>query len=156
MRPVLDLLRIDQTDRIPPPRAGEFHGLRIYLAGPRTWLEPEVWAPVEATLLDLGLIHWPARTAYRSVAAALRAAGASVFSPCEQAAVSDTALADARAGRAADRAALIEADVVVVLDGWEDVPGAVDAARLIAATRGTCWATATDALRGLGAEVSAA
>ncbi|MGQ0467196.1 MAG: hypothetical protein ACT4QG_18010 [Sporichthyaceae bacterium] len=141
MRQVLEQYRTGPSDRVGPSRAA-LRGRRVYLAGPRTWLDPEVWAPVEATLLDLGLIALPAQAAFRHAAASLRAAGASVFSPFEQA----PDLADSRAGRTADSEALLAADLVVVLDGWADVPGAVDRALLVATTRGVSWACAGDVL----------
>jgi nucleoside 2-deoxyribosyltransferase len=133
-------------------------GRRVYLAGPRTWLDREVWAPVEATLLELGLIDAPAEESFRRVAKALRSAEASVFSPFEHAFQlgPDGSPADSRAGRAADAAALHGADLVVILDGWSDVPGAVDAAVLVAATRGISWAAARTVLRAVGAEAFAA
>lgn len=136
----------------------DLRGRLIYLAGPRTWADREVWAPVEATLLELGLIDAPAEESFRRVAKALRSAGSSVFSPFEQAYQlgPDGDPADSRAGRAADTAALHGADLVVVLDGWGDVPGAVDTAILVAATRGTSWAAARTVFRAVGAEAFAA
>lgn len=133
-------------------------GRQVYLAGPRIWSDPEVWTPVEATLLELGLIDMPAEQSFRRVAKALRSAGGCVFSPFEQAyhLGPHGSPADSRAGRAADTAALHGADLVVVLDGWGDVPGAVDAAILVAATRGVSWAAARTVLRAVGVEAFAA
>lgn len=145
MRYVLEQYRIGPIDRVGPARV-PLHARRVYLAGPRIWLDPEVWAPVEATLLELGLISHPAETAFRHAAAALRIAHSDVFSPFEQAIDPTGDPADSRAGRAADREALLAADLVVVLDGWADVPGAVDTALLVAATRGVSWALASEVL----------
>ncbi|MGQ0846451.1 MAG: hypothetical protein ACT4QF_20190 [Sporichthyaceae bacterium] len=127
----------------------DLRGRQVYLAGPRTWVDPAVWAPVEASLLDLGLIDASAASSFRLVARALRIEGAHVFSPMEHD-------ADSRAGRAADAAALAHADLVVVLDGWEYVAGAVDAARLVAATRGVAWAEASEILRAAARHAAAA
>lgn len=145
MRQVVEQYRTGPSNRVGLARI-PLYGRRVYLAGPRTWLDPEVWAPVEATLLELGLISHPAETAFRHAAAALRTARSDVFSPFEQAINPSGEPADSRAGRAADHAALLAADLVVVLDGWSDVPGAVDMALLVAATRGVCWSLARDIL----------
>jgi hypothetical protein len=123
-----------------PPLAGR----RVYLAGPRTSLDPQAYAQLEADLLNLGVIDASVADAFAAAAAALRAQGADVTCPFEAAwwrGDGSGAGANAvRAGREADARALEAADLVVVLDGWEDVPGAVDTAVIVAETRDVPWA----------------
>ena len=111
---------------------------RVYLAGPRICLDPDGYAALTSNLLELDLIAQPVEAAFVSAARKLRAFGAEVFSPFEQpwwrgAEVGAAAL---RAGRAAQASAAAAADAVVVLDGWLDVPRAVDAAVIAARTAG--------------------
>jgi hypothetical protein len=126
-----------------PPLAGR----RVYLAGPRASVDPAAYAQLEAALMELGVIETPVAEAFGIAARALRAHGAEVTCPFEAAwwrgAGTDTdraQLRDVRAGREHDARALESADLVVVLDGWEDVPGAVDAAVIVAETRDVPWA----------------
>lgn len=126
-----------------PPLAGR----RVYLAGPRTSADPAAYAQLEAALMELGVIETPVAEAFVVAARALRAHGAEVSCPFEAewwrgagVAVEVAPLRDVRAGRERDARALEEADLVVVLDGWEDVPGAVDAAVIVAETRDVPWA----------------
>lgn len=123
-------------------------GSRVYLSGPRACLDPEGHALLEASLLDLGVIDLAARVAFPAAARALRAHGAQVTSPFEAAwwRGSDAGLHNLRAERERDVLALETADLIVVLDGWEDVPGAVDTAILVAETRGVPWAPVSAAL----------
>jgi hypothetical protein len=123
-------------------------GTRVYLAGPRTCLDPEGHALLEAALLDLGVVDVVAHLAFPAAARALRAHGAQVTSPFEASwwRGSDASLHNLRAERERDALALETADLVVVLDGWEDVPGAVDTAILVAETRGVPWAQVSAAL----------
>jgi hypothetical protein len=123
-------------------------GRRVYLAGPRACLDPEGHALLEASLLDLGVVDVAAHLAFPAAAHALRAHGAQVTCPFESAwwRGSDSSLHNLRAERERDALALESADLVVVLDGWEDVPGAVDTAILVAETRGVPWAPVTAAL----------
>lgn len=109
-------------------------GRRVYLAGPRTCLDPAGYAALQAGLLELGLIGAAVDAAFTSAARELRAAGAVVTSPYEQPwwRGDEVPHAELCAAREANSAAPAHADLVVVLDGWADVPGAVDAAVLAA------------------------
>lgn len=111
---------------------------RVCLAGPRTCLDPVGYAALAAHLLELGLIAQSVERAFTDAAEELRALGAEVFSPFEQPwwRGAEVAAAELRAGRAAQASAAAAADAVVVLDGWLDVPGAVDAAVIAARTAG--------------------
>ena len=127
--------------RVQPALAGR----HVYLAGPRTSLDPEAYAQLEAALLSLGMIEVPVAEAFVAAARALRAHGATVSCPFEAdwwrgTTAGTGALRDVRAGRERDAHALETADLVVVLDGWEDVPGAVDTAVIVAETRDVPWA----------------
>ncbi len=126
------------------------HGVRVYLAGPRTSLDPAGYAALAAGLFDLGLIDRPVDDAFEAAAAQLRAAGADVTSPHEQPwwRGAEVGAEELRAGRAANAAAPAQADLVVVLDGWLDVPGAVDTAVIAARTAGVPVVPAADALLG--------
>ncbi len=126
---------------------------RVYLAGPRTCLDPDGSAALAATLLDLGLIDARPAEAFVAAAAALRAAGADVTSPAEAPwwCGAETDIEELRAGRAADAAARAAADLVVVLDGWLDVPGAVDGPVITARTAGVPVVSVADALALLAA-----
>ena len=130
---------------------GHLQGVRVYLAGPRTCLDVTGYAALAAGLFDLGLIDRPVEAAFEAAAAELRAAGAIVTSPHEQPwwRGAEVGADELRAGRAANAAAPVEADLVVVLDGWLDVPGAVDTAVIAARTAGVPVATAADAIRKL-------
>jgi hypothetical protein len=126
-----------------PPLAGR----RVYLAGPRTSLDPAAYAQLEAALMELGVIETPVAEAFGVALRVLRAQGAEVTCPFEApwwrggGTHSDSmALRDVRAGRERDARALESADLVVVLDGWEDVPGAVDTAVIVAESRDVPWA----------------
>lgn len=123
-------------------------GRLVYLAGPRTCLDPEGYALLEASLLDLGVVDAAVELAFPAAAHALRAHGASVTCPFESPwwRGSDHSLHNVRAERDRDAAALEAADLVVVLDGWQDVPGAVDTAILVAETRGVPWGRASEVL----------
>ena len=118
--------------------SGELPGPRVYLAGPRTCLDPSGYAALSASLLDLGLIGQPVGAAFESAAWELRALGAEVTSPFEQPwwRGVEVGADELRAGRAANAAAPAAAELVVVLDGWLDVPGAVDHAVLAARSAG--------------------
>lgn len=135
---------------------GAPHGPRLYLAGPRTCLDPSGYAAVADGLLALGLIADPVEVAFPSAAAALRALGADVTSPYEQPwwRGEEVGADDLRAGRTADATAPAAADAVVVLDGWLDVPGAVDAAVIAARTAGVPVLVVADAVRALRASAA--
>ncbi|HUR75786.1 MAG TPA: hypothetical protein VMZ00_16005 [Sporichthya sp.] len=138
---------------------GALTGLHVYLTGPRTCLDAPGYAALAAGLFDLGLIDSPVDTAFEAVAAELRAAGADVTSPHEQPwwRGAEVGADELRAGRAANAAAPALADLVVVLDGWLDVPGAVDAAVIAARTAGVPVVPAAEAVvRGAGLRASAA
>ena len=60
-------------------------GGHVYLAGPRTCLDPIGYAALSAGLFDLGLIDRPVDEAFAAAARSLRAVGAEVTSPFEQA-----------------------------------------------------------------------
>lgn len=124
-------------------------GRRVYLAGPRACLDPQGHALLEESLLDLGVVDVPAHLAFPAAARALRAHGAQVTCPFESAwwrGSDGSNLHNLRAERERDGQALETADLIVVLDGWEDVPGAVDTAILVAETRGVPWARVGEAL----------
>lgn len=114
------------------------HLRRVYLAGPRTCLDPVAYAALTAVLLELDLIAQPVEAAFDTAAHELRTFGVEVFSPFEQPwwRGVEVDAADLRTGRAAQAHALADADAVVVLDGWLDVPGAVDPAVIAARTAG--------------------
>jgi hypothetical protein len=111
---------------------------RVFLAGPRTCLDPAGYATLTSTLLELDLIAQPVEAAYADAARELRALDVEVFSPFEQPwwRGAEVGAADLRAGRTAQAEAAAAADAVIVLDGWLDVPGAVDAAVIAARTAG--------------------
>lgn len=111
-----------------------------YLAVPSPARDPQAYATLEATLLELGLIRTGLDAAVAEAARALEDLGVGLANPWTVAG----ALPEGRAGRAADAAALAAADWVVVLDGWADVPGVTDAAVLHAATRGLLCLTADE------------
>ena len=127
---------------------GHLYGARVYLAGPRTCLDAAGYAALASGLFDLGLIDLPVDAAFDAVAAELRAAGADVTSPHEQPwwRGAEVGADELRAGRAANAAAPAQADLVVVLDGWLDVPGAVDTAVIAARTAGVPVLLAADAV----------
>jgi hypothetical protein len=83
----------------------------------------------------------------------LRAAGAAVTSPFEQPwwRGAEVGADELRAGRATNATAPGRADLVAVLDGWLDVPGAVDVAVLAARTSGVPVVPVAEVLRELGA-----
>lgn len=124
---------------------------RVYLAGPRTCLDPAGYAALGSGLFELGLIDRPVDAAFEAAARELRAAGAEVVSPYEQAwwRGAEVGADELRVGRALHAVAPSQADVVVVLDGWQDVPGAVDAAVLAARTAGVPVVSVAEALDGL-------
>lgn len=117
---------------------GEVRGTRVYLSGPRTCLDPAGYAALTASLVELGLVPGSVPTTFARAARELRAAGAAVISPFEEPwwRGAEVDADDLRAGRAADATAPAAADLVAVLDGWLDVPGAVDAAVISARTAG--------------------
>jgi hypothetical protein len=142
---------IPTTSRDPGVTWGQLH--RVYLTGPRTCLDPAGYAALTANLLELDLIAQPVEAAFASAARELRALDADVFSPFEQPwwRGAEVSALDLRAGRAANAGAAAAAHVVVVLDGWLDVPGAVDAAVIAARTAGVAVlavAQAVSELRG--------
>jgi hypothetical protein len=102
--------------------------------------DPEAYATLEASLLELGLIRARLDVAVAAAARALGDLGMALTNPW----ILTGAAAEGRAGRSADAAALTAADLVVVLDGWADVLGVSDAALLHAATRGVPCLTADD------------
>ena len=104
---------------------------RAYLAVPCPARDPEAYATLEASLLELGLIRARLDAAVAAAARALGVLGVALTNPW----VLTGAAPEGRAGRSADAAALAAADWVVVLDGWAEVPGVTDAAVLHAATR---------------------
>ena len=114
-------------------------GRHVYLAGPRTSLDPEAYAQLESDLLALGVVEQPVAAAFAAAVRALRAYGATVSTPFEIDQQDWAGMRHARAGRERDAQALESADLVAVLDGWEDVPGAVDAAVIVAETRDVPW-----------------
>lgn len=113
-------------------------GVQVYLAGPRTCLDPAGYAALAAGLFDLGLTALPVDAAFEAAASELRALGAAVTSPHEQPwwRGAEVDADELRTGRTANAAALTAADLVVVLDGWLDVPGAVDTAVIAARSAG--------------------
>lgn len=123
-------------------------GCRVYLAGPRTCLDPDGYAALESTLVEIGLISTSVDDAFTAAARELRAAGAVVISPHEQPwwRGAEVGNAELRAARDANASAPARADLVAVLDGWADVPGAVDAAVLAARVAGVPTATVSEAL----------
>lgn len=127
-------------------------GSRVYLAGPRMCVDPDAYAVLEATLLELGVIQAPAAETFPAASAALRAAGARVSCPYEQpwwrgsGPGVELAPAELRVARARDAAALENADLVAVLDGWIDVSGAVDAAVIVARSAGLPCTPVAEAL----------
>lgn len=125
--------------------------LRVYLAGPRTCLDPAGYAALTSGLLELGLIDRPVEAAFALAARELRAVGAEVTSPFEEAwwRGAEVSADELRAGRSAHAPA--RADLVAVLDGWLDVPGAVDVAVIAARTSGVPVVPVSEAVRELGA-----
>lgn len=123
-------------------------GTRVYLAGPRTCLDPAGYAALASGLFDLGLIDLPVDIAFEVAAAELRAAGADVTSPYEQPwwRGAEVGADELRAGRTEHAAAPANVDLVVVLDGWLDVPGAVDAAVIAARAAGVPVVPASEAV----------
>ena len=124
---------------------------RVYLAGPRTCLDPAGYAALAAGLAELGLISAPVDAAFAAAARELRALGAEVLSPHEQPwwRGAEVTADELRAGRTANAAAPAQADLVVVLDGWVDVPGAVDVPVLAARTAGVPVVSVTEAIEEL-------
>jgi hypothetical protein len=120
----------------------------VYLAGPRTCLDPVGYAALAAGLFDLGLIDHPVDAAFVAGARELRALGADVTNPHEQPwwRGAEVGADELRAGRTANATAPARADLVVVLDGWLDVPGAVDSAVIAARTAGVPVVLLSDAL----------
>lgn len=135
---------------------GALPGPRIYLAGPRTCLDPSGYAALADGLSELGLIPAAVDAAFPAAAAALRALGADVTSPYEQPwwRGEEVDADELRAGRAAHATAPAAADVVVVLDGWLDVPAAVDAAVIAARTAGVPVLEVAEAVRALTASAA--
>jgi hypothetical protein len=127
--------------------------MRVYLAGPRTCLDPAGYAALASGLFELGLIDRPVDAAFADAAAALRAMGAEVISPFEQAwwRGAEVGADELRTGRTANASAPARADLVVVLDGWLDVPGAVDVAVIAARTAGVPVMPVAEAVRELAA-----
>jgi hypothetical protein len=127
--------------------------MRVYLAGPRTCLDPAGYAALTSALLELGLIDRPVEAAFAVAARDLRAVGADVTSPFEEAwwRGAEVGADELRAGRAAHATAPVRADLVAVLDGWLDVPGAVDVAVIAARTSGVPVVPVSEAIRALGA-----
>lgn len=122
-------------------------GCRVYLAGPRTCLDPAGYAVLADALFEIGLISASVDDAFTLAARDLRLAGAVVTSPYEQPWWRGAEVgAELRSARDADAAAPARADLVVVLDGWADLPGAVDAAVLAARVAGVPTATVSEAL----------
>jgi hypothetical protein len=111
-----------------------------YLAAPNVARDPQAYAALQASLLELGLIRLPLDAAVAAAARALAELGITLSNPW----VLTGALPAGRAGRSSDAAALATADSVVLLDGWADVPGVCDAAVLHAATRGLPCTTADE------------
>jgi hypothetical protein len=107
---------------------------------PNAARDPEAYATLEASLLELGLIRVPLDAAVAAAARALGDLGLGITNPW----VLTGATPQDRAGRSCDAAALTAADYVVVLDGWAEVPGVCDAAVLHAATRSLPWGTAEE------------
>lgn len=132
---------------------GEFAPTRVYLAGPRTCLDPVGYAALTSSLFELGLIDQPVAAAFETAARELRACGAEVLSPFEQAwwRGAQVEADELRAGRAANATAPACADLVAVLDGWLDVPGAVDAAVIPARVAGVPVVPVAEAIRELAA-----
>jgi hypothetical protein len=113
---------------------------RAYFAVPCPARDPEAYAALEASLLEVGAIRARLEAAVIAAARALGDLGMSLTNPW----VLTGAAAEGRAGRSADAAALAAADWVVVLDGWAEVPGVSDAAVLHAATRALPCLTAEE------------
>jgi hypothetical protein len=111
-----------------------------YLAVPNPARDPEAYATLEASLLELGLIRVPLGAAVAAAARALRDLGMTLTNPW----VLTAAVPQGRAGRSCDAAALSAAEHVVLLDGWAEVPGVCDAAVLQVATRGVACSTADE------------
>jgi hypothetical protein len=124
-------------------------GARVYLAGPRTCLDPAGYAALTSALIEIGLIEGSVEDAFISAARELRTAGALVISPFEQPwwRGAEVGNAELRAAREANASAPARADLVAVLDGWADVPGAVDSAVLAARVAGVPTETVTEALQ---------
>jgi len=135
---------------------GDLRGIRVYLAGPRTCLDPVGYAALTAALCELGLVAEPVAGAFERAARDLRRAGAEVLSAHEQAwwRGAEVGADDLRAGRAALAAAPASADLVAVLDGWLDVPGAVDGAVITARTAGVPVVPVVEALATLRASAT--
>lgn len=111
-----------------------------YLAVPNVARDPEAYATLQASLLELGLIRLPLDAAVAAAARALGELGMTLSNPW----VLTGAVPPGRAGRSSDAAALAAAQSVVLLDGWAEVPGVCDAAVLQAATRGLPCGTAEE------------
>lgn len=109
-----------------------------YLAVPNVARDPEAYAMLQASLLELGLIDVPLEEAVALVAGALGELGMTLSNPW----VLADPVPPGRAGRSRDVAALAAAECVVLLDGWGEVPGVCDAPVLHAATRGLPCLTA--------------
>ncbi|HZE65406.1 MAG TPA: hypothetical protein VE081_02175 [Sporichthyaceae bacterium] len=120
--------------------AREPRDCRAYLAVPCPDRDPQAYAMLEASLLELGLIRAPLGEAVAAAGRALGESGLALTNPW----VLTGGLPEGRVGRAADTAALAAAEWVVVLDGWGEVPGVTDAAVLHAATRGLPCLTADE------------
>ncbi len=144
------------TSRDSDVTCGDLRGTRVYLAGPRTCLDAAGYAAVTSGLLELGLISEAADVAFVEAAQRLRAAGAEVVSPYEQAwwRGAEVEADELRAGRAAHAGAPAAADLVAVLDGWLDVPAAVDAAVLSARTAGVPVQPVSEVLAALRASAA--
>lgn len=129
---------------------------RVFLAGPRTCLDPVGYAALSTQLLALELISRPVEAAFADAARELRAFDVEVFSPFEQPwwRGAEVGAAELRAGRAVAASAAAAADAVVVLDGWLDVPGAVDAAVIAARTAGVPVLAVADAVSELRARAA--
>jgi hypothetical protein len=111
-----------------------------YLAVPNAARDPQAYATLQASLLELGLIDLPLDAAVAAAGRALAELGITLSNPWAL----TGALPPGSAGRSADAAALAAADSVVLLDGWAEVPGVCDAAVLHAATRGLPCTTAAE------------
>jgi hypothetical protein len=111
-----------------------------YLAVPNPARDPQAYAALEATLLELGLIRVPLQAAVAAAGRALADLGMALANPW----VLSGEVPSGRAARTWDAAALTAADSLVLLDGWAEVPGVCDAAVLQAATRGLPCITADE------------